>query len=160
LNTHSVERLRHDSRLGAYELALLFLSAYLHDIGMNPPKSVVDEHKAYILTGASKELYQYTRLDPGTARWRSIISGVRSGSNSMTSASRRIAARYLKFIACPGDPTSRASKRGNFSSANPSWWLRHKTTRSSIQPAYRPVGSVFKFSRIQSSLQSLCLWRT
>lgn len=37
-------------RMGSYELALLLLSAYLHDIGMTPKRDIVQSHYRYILT--------------------------------------------------------------------------------------------------------------
>jgi hypothetical protein len=37
-------------KLGTYELALLLLSAYLHDIGMSPERAIVQKHWHYILT--------------------------------------------------------------------------------------------------------------
>ena len=40
------------SKLTAFELTLLLLSAYLHDIGMTPTRNVVRRHHQYILTKA------------------------------------------------------------------------------------------------------------
>jgi hypothetical protein len=42
--------------LSAYELALLLLSAYLHDIGMTPEQHKVSAHYGYLLTGNSADL--------------------------------------------------------------------------------------------------------
>ncbi len=39
------------SELSVYELALLLLSAYLHDIGMTPEEGKVNKHYNYLLTG-------------------------------------------------------------------------------------------------------------
>jgi hypothetical protein len=44
------------SELSIYELALLLLSAYLHDIGMTPEKGKVNNHYNYLLTGDKKGL--------------------------------------------------------------------------------------------------------
>ena len=44
------------SKLSIYELMLLLLSAYLHDIGMTPAKKKVYEHYSYLLTGDSNDL--------------------------------------------------------------------------------------------------------
>ena len=38
-------------KLSTYELALLLLSAYLHDIGMTPQRQKVRQHYTYLLTG-------------------------------------------------------------------------------------------------------------
>lgn len=43
-------------KLTAYELALLLLSAYLHDIGMTPERRKVTEHYLYLITGESQRL--------------------------------------------------------------------------------------------------------
>lgn len=43
-------------KLSIYELMLLLLSAYLHDIGMTPERRKVREHYTYLLTGDSKGL--------------------------------------------------------------------------------------------------------
>ncbi|HWW75779.1 MAG TPA: hypothetical protein VNZ44_10300, partial [Pyrinomonadaceae bacterium] len=43
-------------RLTAYELALLLLSAYLHDIGMTPARKKVTAHYNYLLTGEGGHL--------------------------------------------------------------------------------------------------------
>jgi hypothetical protein len=42
--------------LTTYELALLLLSAYLHDIGMTPERSKVTDHYLYLMTGESQRL--------------------------------------------------------------------------------------------------------
>ncbi|MCK4825944.1 hypothetical protein KA005_59900, partial [bacterium] len=39
------------NKLSVYELALLLLSAYLHDIGMTPEEGKVNNHYKYLLTG-------------------------------------------------------------------------------------------------------------
>ncbi|WP_437569938.1 HD domain-containing protein [Sorangium sp. So ce542] len=43
-------------QLSGYELALLLLSAYLHDIGMTPERSKIVKHRAYLITGERGEL--------------------------------------------------------------------------------------------------------
>ena len=43
-------------QLTVHELALLLLSAYLHDIGMTPERSKILAHRQYLLTGQHKEL--------------------------------------------------------------------------------------------------------
>src|ERR1017187_9402669 len=43
-------------RLSAAELAMLLLSAYLHDIGMNPEWGKVQAHYCYLFDGSSKGL--------------------------------------------------------------------------------------------------------
>jgi Histidine kinase-, DNA gyrase B-, and HSP90-like ATPase len=43
-------------RLSAYELALLLLSAYLHDVGMSPRYGLVSAHHEFLLTGQSADL--------------------------------------------------------------------------------------------------------
>lgn len=43
-------------KLSAYELGLLLLSAYLHDIGMSPDFKKVEEHKKYLTTKVKKGL--------------------------------------------------------------------------------------------------------
>lgn len=43
-------------QLTPYELALLLLSAYLHDIGMTPARQKVTAHYNYLLTGEDKHL--------------------------------------------------------------------------------------------------------
>lgn len=45
-------------RLSSYELALLLLSAYLHDIGMTPERRKVNLHYQFLLTANSGELTQ------------------------------------------------------------------------------------------------------
>ena len=42
--------------LSAYELGLLLLSAYLHDIGMTPERRKVREHYDFLLTGEKGDL--------------------------------------------------------------------------------------------------------
>lgn len=42
------------NKLSVYELALLLLSAYLHDIGMTPEQRKVSNHYKYLLTGEKK----------------------------------------------------------------------------------------------------------
>jgi len=42
--------------LSSYELALLLLSAYLHDIGMTPERKKVVQHHRYLLTGSKEEM--------------------------------------------------------------------------------------------------------
>lgn len=44
------------SKLSPYEIALLLLSAYLHDIGMSPPQSKLDMLNLYIISGDEKKL--------------------------------------------------------------------------------------------------------
>jgi hypothetical protein len=44
------------SKLSSYELALLLLSAYLHDIGMTPERRKVTVHYQYLLTGDRQDL--------------------------------------------------------------------------------------------------------
>ncbi len=44
------------SKLSSYEVALLLLSAYLHDIGMHPAQRKVSTHYEYILTGETASL--------------------------------------------------------------------------------------------------------
>jgi len=44
--------------LSAYELALLLLSAYLHDIGITPEQHKVSSHYGYLLTGSCADLSQ------------------------------------------------------------------------------------------------------
>jgi len=44
--------------LSAYELAMLLLSAYLHDIGMTPERRKVSLHHSYLLTGDPQDLSQ------------------------------------------------------------------------------------------------------
>ncbi len=43
-------------KLSAYELALLLLSAYLHDIGMTPERRKVTLHDEYLITGEIQDL--------------------------------------------------------------------------------------------------------
>ncbi len=43
-------------RLSGYELALLLLSAYLHDIGMTPERNRVRSHRDYLLSGGDELL--------------------------------------------------------------------------------------------------------
>lgn len=43
-------------KMGSIELALLLLSAYLHDIGMTPTRKVVKKHHQYILTAKVGQL--------------------------------------------------------------------------------------------------------
>jgi hypothetical protein len=43
-------------KLSAYELALLLLSAYLHDVGMSPRYGLVAGHHEFLLTGQSTDL--------------------------------------------------------------------------------------------------------
>lgn len=43
-------------KLSTYELALLLLSAYLHDIGMTPERQTVGRHHHFLLTGAAEDL--------------------------------------------------------------------------------------------------------
>ena len=50
-------------KLSGYEIALLILSAYLHDIGMTPSRGKVTEHYNYLLTGASGTLQEAERLE-------------------------------------------------------------------------------------------------
>ena len=42
--------------LSLYELALLLLSAYLHDIGMTPEQSKIIGHRDYLMTGDKTRL--------------------------------------------------------------------------------------------------------
>jgi hypothetical protein len=42
--------------LSPYELALLLLAAYLHDIGMSPPQSLLRRLTAFVLLGTKEEL--------------------------------------------------------------------------------------------------------
>jgi hypothetical protein len=42
--------------LSAYEVALLLLAAYLHDIGMTPPAGKVAAHYSYLLSGEASDL--------------------------------------------------------------------------------------------------------
>ncbi|HEX6289063.1 MAG TPA: hypothetical protein VFZ66_07720 [Herpetosiphonaceae bacterium] len=46
------------AELSTYELALLLLSAYLHDIGMTPGQSLLRSHHDYLLTGDRQGLDQ------------------------------------------------------------------------------------------------------
>lgn len=48
-------------KLSTYELALLLLSAYLHDIGMTPERRKVTLHHRYLLTGDPQDLSQSER---------------------------------------------------------------------------------------------------
>lgn len=43
-------------KLSVYELALLLLSAYLHDVGMTPKRKLVSSHYDYLLTGKPEGL--------------------------------------------------------------------------------------------------------
>ncbi|WP_161601103.1 HD domain-containing protein [Neoaquamicrobium microcysteis] len=45
-----------DVDLNAYELALLLLSSYIHDIGMSPSQYIVNLHYNYLITGAKESL--------------------------------------------------------------------------------------------------------
>ncbi|WP_437582039.1 HD domain-containing protein [Sorangium sp. So ce887] len=47
------------SQLSGYELGLLLLSAYLHDIGMTPERSKFVAHRAYLITGERGDLTEY-----------------------------------------------------------------------------------------------------
>ena len=51
------------SKLSIYELMLLLLSAYLHDIGMTPERKKVHEHYAYLLTGDARGLDAQARAE-------------------------------------------------------------------------------------------------
>jgi hypothetical protein len=48
--------------LSVYEVALLLLSAYLHDIGMTPEQRKVSAHHSYLITGAPQDLSK-TEID-------------------------------------------------------------------------------------------------
>jgi hypothetical protein len=48
-------------KLSTYELALLLLAAYLHDIGMTPEQQLVKRHYQFLLTGATDGLSQSAR---------------------------------------------------------------------------------------------------
>jgi hypothetical protein len=59
------------SALSDYELALLLLSAYLHDIGMTPDQGRVAAHHGYLLTGHINDalsIYRLTRPDVSSLR--------------------------------------------------------------------------------------------
>lgn len=45
-----------DVSLGPYELALLLLGSYMHDIGMSPSRKIVRAHNDYLLTGLAGDL--------------------------------------------------------------------------------------------------------
>ena len=47
------------SELSIYELALLLLSAYLHDIGMTPKEGKVNNHYKYLLTGEEEGINEH-----------------------------------------------------------------------------------------------------
>ncbi len=44
------------AKLSEYEISLLLLSAYLHDIGMNPRRSIVTQIRDYLISGEADEL--------------------------------------------------------------------------------------------------------
>lgn len=44
------------TKLSTYELTLLLLAAYLHDIGMSPKQEMVSQHRVHLLTGDSATL--------------------------------------------------------------------------------------------------------
>ncbi|HET8813972.1 MAG TPA: HD domain-containing protein [Solirubrobacterales bacterium] len=48
-------------RLSSYEVAMLLLAAYLHDIGMTPPAGKVAAHFSYLLSGDSHDLSEEQR---------------------------------------------------------------------------------------------------
>ncbi|HEX2072108.1 MAG TPA: hypothetical protein VHF90_10730 [Thermoleophilaceae bacterium] len=50
-------------QVSAYDVAMLLLSAYLHDIGMTPPAAKVQRHHAYLLVGADDVLSDEERDD-------------------------------------------------------------------------------------------------
>lgn len=51
------------NKLSIYELSLLLLSAYLHDIGMTPKQAKVKAHRDYLLTGATKGEFILTKAE-------------------------------------------------------------------------------------------------
>jgi len=50
-------------KLSAYYLALLLLSAYLHDVGMTPERRKVSSHYQYLLTGDAKVISDEEKTD-------------------------------------------------------------------------------------------------
>lgn len=50
-------------QMGAYDIGLLLLSAYLHDIGMTPPVANLVARETYLLTGDADTMSEDDRLD-------------------------------------------------------------------------------------------------
>lgn len=85
--------------LSVYELALLLLSAYLHDIGMTPPQQLVFRLQQYLVDGASNALASHERAD--FMRWSDqsdLDAGTGHGSqNPMpTHAAQLLIAHYCR----------------------------------------------------------------
>lgn len=84
--------------LGTYELSLLLLSAYMHDIGMSPSRSIVRAHYDYLITATPGELTpQHLRefqqwLD---ANYSEIVAPV--SQDAMTSGSLRTVEEIVSY---------------------------------------------------------------
>jgi hypothetical protein len=89
------------SKLSEYELSLLILSAYLHDIGMTPTKGKVSSHYRYLLTGdptlLNEELSEFRHWLGDYAADVSIPLGAVPLTAAAVSKAEQLTALYCRF---------------------------------------------------------------
>jgi hypothetical protein len=119
------------TELGSHDLAMLLLSAYLHDIGMTPPLAKIDAHTELLLDGRSSSLE--AEEEEALQAWLDdehdgLVPPIPSGEDSTSARVRRARELLADYVRYRHNDWSETWIRENekLASSQPySGWLDH-----------------------------------